>query len=572
MHEHELDVFESSIIDGLRNRTLTTCSRWAARRRMLNDVVTGESKPYTDKYHPWVREMHDSWAPFNYAMKGAQLGVTEVAINRAFFTLDRMKKDVLYVLPTGKTAREFSKARFTTALAASPYISGMFTDLNSVDIKVAGSNTLYIRGSGGKDSLVSVPVSELILDEVDRMTQQQIELAYVRLDGQINKHVWGISTPTIPEYGIHKLYMGSTQEHFIFKCPSCSRLTELVWGDKARGVPGCMEICGEHATDSECKRSFLKCKECGAKLPHEDKPDWLATAYWESMDKDSNPDVRGFYINQLYSFTKQPYELVMDWFKGQGNEAAEIEFWNSHMGLPFIGSGARVDDEMIKRAVEKGGHSKKDPRPAGNRNRQRVITMGIDRGRWNHYVVKEWFFRQGIDLNAIAECKVLDEGKILDEDFDRRAAELMGEWQVLGCVVDADPYELESARFARRFPGYVWLCRYRKGPSGKQIVTSDDNDTPIVTVNRSYWLAAALGRFKTDPPRIALPRDISAEYQSHIKSLTSTYVRDEKTDEAKLIFVKQGEDDHFAHATTYAEIALPLCAARETNRDITNYR
>lgn len=43
--------------------------------------------PYSDKYHPWVREMHDSWAPFNWAMKGAQLGVTEVAINRALYTI-----------------------------------------------------------------------------------------------------------------------------------------------------------------------------------------------------------------------------------------------------------------------------------------------------------------------------------------------------------------------------------------------------------------------------------------------------------------------------------------------------
>src|SRR5690606_8051994 len=112
------------------------------------------------------------------------------------------------------------KARFNNALSLSPYIRGMFSDINSVGLKQAGENTLYIRGSRGESNLVSIPVSELILDEVDRMDQSAIHLALTRLDGQLSKHVWGISTPTIPNYGIHKLYIGSTQEHYVFPCPA----------------------------------------------------------------------------------------------------------------------------------------------------------------------------------------------------------------------------------------------------------------------------------------------------------------------------------------------------------------
>ena len=33
--------------------------------------------------------------------------------------------------------------------------------------------------------------------------------------------------------------MTSTQEHFVFQCPCCSRWTEFVW-------PDCVEIIGEH--------------------------------------------------------------------------------------------------------------------------------------------------------------------------------------------------------------------------------------------------------------------------------------------------------------------------------------
>jgi hypothetical protein len=77
--------FARAISGGLVTCSLTTCSNWAARRRVMGEPFPG---PFTWKYHPWVKELHDSWAPFTYVMKAAQLGVTEAAINRALFTID----------------------------------------------------------------------------------------------------------------------------------------------------------------------------------------------------------------------------------------------------------------------------------------------------------------------------------------------------------------------------------------------------------------------------------------------------------------------------------------------------
>ena len=273
----------------------------------------GEPFPgaYTWKYHPWVKELHDSWAPFTWVMKGAQLGVTEAAINRRTLHDRRAEASVLYVLPTAMGASDFSKSRFGGALDNSPYLKSIFTDTNAVNIKRARANTLYIRGSRSRGNLKSVPVSELVLDELDEMDQQQLWLALERLSGQIHKHVWGISTPTVPEYGIHKLYNGSTQEHFFFKCPRCGQRTELIW-------PDCIEIIGEHATDARCNESFIKCKECKGKLVQEQKPEFLSSGKWVSTAPNSNPDVRGFNINQLYSFTVTPGELVVAYFRGFG--------------------------------------------------------------------------------------------------------------------------------------------------------------------------------------------------------------------------------------------------------------
>ena len=562
-----INALRQSIADGLTDRSLTSCSRWAANRRVMGEPFPG---PYSWTYHPWSREMHDSSASFNYAMKSAQAGVTEVAINRALYVLDKLRRDVLYVLPTALNASDFSKARFATALALSPKLADIFTDTNTVNLKQAGANTLYIRGSRGDSNLKSIPVSELFLDEVDEMDQKQIWLALERLSGQVHKHVWGISTPTIPNYGIHKLYMTSTQEHFVFQCPCCSRWTEFVW-------PDCVEIIGEHVADIRCHESFLKCKQCKHKLVHETKPDWLGTGTWNAMAKNANPDIRGFHINQLYSFTVTPGELVVAYFRGFGDELANKEFHNSKLGVPFIGDGAKVTDDDLQACIR--NHTKDDPRP--EMGGERIITMGVDQGKWSYVEICEWFFdRYSQDLNVAATAKVLWEGKFYENEWDQRLDELMREWQVLACVIDADPWPMEARRFAKRFPGYVWLCRYRRGVTAKEISITDDGDgAPLATVDRTNWLSASLGRLR-QPRRIVLPRDVSREYQEHLKAPVRTYER-EKKDSTKDKQAKSGGNvvatfvstgpDHFAHARTYAEIALPLVAARETNQDIKSF-
>ncbi len=544
------DDFRKAIYAGLKSNTLTTCSKWAQYRRIMGGDFPG---PYSFKYHPWCKEITDSAAPFNTAMKAAQMGVTEVAINRAFYTIDLLKKDVLYVLPTTVNASDFSKARFKTALLYSEYLKGIFTDTNTVGLKQAAGVNLYIRGSRGDSNLKSIPVATLILDELDEMDQKQIWLALERLSGHVEKNVWAISTPTVPKYGIHQLFMQGTQEHWHFTCPHCGKLTELVW-------PDCMEIVGDSVDDPRCKESFLKCKECKHKLEQEAKPDFLATGQWVSQRSDADTDHRSFYVNQLNSFTVKPHEIVQAYFRGDADEAACTEFYNSKLGLPYVGENAQLNDEIINNCVR--GYSKNDDRPTSG---GRLITMGVDQGKWNNIVVMEWLIKQpGRDLNVAAEGKLLWEGKTLGAEFEM-LDRLMVEWQVLSCVIDADPEINEARRFARRFPRYVTLCRYRRGAVGKEILLQEDElGTPIATVDRTNWMDASMGRYYSS--RIVLPRDTSSEYKENLKNLARTYIKDEFGN-PQARYIETGPD-HFAHAQTYAEIALPLAASRVQNQPI----
>jgi hypothetical protein len=519
------------------------------------------SGPFGFKYHPWAKGPHDSKASLNVSMKAAQMGFTEIGINRAFFILDILQRDVLYVLPTALNASDFSRSRFAPALKYSPYIKSMFTDINTVNLKQAGTQTLYIRGSRGDSNLKSIPVSELILDEVDEMDQDQIWLAFERLSGQKTQNIWAISTPTLPNRGIHKLYQTTTQEHFFFKCPSCSKSIELMW-------PESFELCGEAINDPDIHKSHLKCTECNNKLNHEDKPSFLGDGFWQPTDLNASKDERGFNINQLYSFTVTPSKVAAAYFRGMGDEGAMSEFYKSKVGQPYIPEGGQVTDSKIDACVR--SYSREDDRPTIGG--ERFITMGTDQGDWVHFNIDEWFLPEiGPDINVIAICKNVFHGKFNAqiEGGWGKLDELMREWQVLHCVVDADPNTLEARRFALRFPGYVTLCRYRRGVPQKSIQLTEDHErVPMATVDRTNWIDCGLGRFHIEN-RITLPRDTSLEYREHMKNLVRSYEKDEH---GNLIatYIKTGAD-HYAHAKVYSEIALPIAASYVRGVDIKSF-
>ena len=253
----------------------------------------------------------------------------------------------------------------------------------------------------------------------------------------------------------------------------------------------------------------------------------------------------------------------MAYFRGLGDEAAQCEFHNSKLGNPFIPDGGQVTDVELENCF--ANYSKRDntirPKVGGGR----LITMGVDQGKLNHVVIAEFFATEyGYDINAISTEKVLWEGHVPGDDF-RELDRLMREWQVLGCVIDADPQINDARRFARRFHGYVHLCRYRRGQSGKEMsITEEEGGAPIATVDRTNWLDATLGRFYNG--RIQLPADTSLEFRDHLKNLVRTYERDENNN-PKATYMTTGPD-HMAHALNYAEIALPLAASIVTGRDI----
>lgn len=548
---HKLEqLLAERISTGLRRNSIGDSAKWACEYRIMGQPYPGK---WTFDHHPWSYGMHKAEGDLLIGQKAAQMAYTEWGLNTTFHGIDINGYSVLYVLPASKPdATDFSTGRFDPALENSPHLKNLFTDVKNIHHKRAGFSNLFIRGSRSRSQLKSIPVSIIILDEVDEMKQDNIPLVFERTSGQLFKRVLMISTPTIENYGINHYFNQSTQEHYFFKCPHCSKWTELIW-------PDCMIITAEEVTDPGIVNSHYICKECKHVLDHDAKINWLSVDNAKWVPAYADRISRGFYVPQLYSMTVKPHELALSYLKSKKDQAAEQEFHNSKLGLPHTVEGAKLTDKDIDKCIG-------DYVMSSSTHPSNLVTMGIDVGNKLHYEIDRWVFdpeTTTMDVNILASCQVLRHGAINHfEDLDN----LIRKFHVNFIVIDANPERRKAFEFAQRFFGYVRLCFYSRGITGKAIQLHDEAEATM-SVDRTTWMDVALGRFRSET--IVLPKDIDLEYRKHIKAPTRIYKKD-KNDNPVGRYVVGNEGDHYAHARTYAEIALKLAVAVATNQDITN--
>lgn len=541
-----LTQLKQQVITGLKRASITNCARWAEMYRVMGQPIVG---PWRFDHHPWLYEMHMCETPMMVGMKSAQMGYTETALNKTFYKIDVHGISTLYVLPASEPdASDFSTSRFDTALELSPHLRTMFSDVKNIKHKRAGSANLFIRGSRSRSQMKSIPVGQLIFDEVDEMNQSNITLAMERVSGQVAYQIFLLSTPTIERHGIHRFWSISTQEHYVFKCPHCDRYTELSWPDSFVAV-------GETETDPRIAESYIRCTQCKMKLDHEAKLEYLknkeagGTGHWVPTYHDRA--VRGFHVSQLYSTVRPIADFAIKYIAAQRNPVDEQEFFNSKLGLTHTVSQARITDEDFVKCL--GTHRTK--RVASSNE---LVTMGIDVGKMFHYEVASW--KRGPDSTLIpvvlAADKVADVSDLI---------QIVKQYYPKSIVIDAQPERRLSADFCRLLFPIAHACFYTKGVAKREITVNDDES--IISVDRTSWMDEALGRFHNQT--IMLPMDISIEYRDQVKTPTRIYERDTDGNPTGRYITPVNELDHYAHARTYNEIAFRLASSIGKSQNIT---
>ena len=499
------------------------CSRFAEKNRTMGQPYPG---PLTHRYHPWTREIRDCQARMMVAQKCAQSGYTEAGLDRAFWDLVVNLRDVLYVLPDDGAASDFSSGRVNPAIEMSRRLSEHFTDCNNVGHKRAGAVNLYIRGAKSRTGLKSVPVANLVLDELNEMPENNVELVFERVSGQPEEivRIAMFSTPTIPDFGISEFIKSSSRAEFYITCPNCKKRIPLHWPRNF-----CLD------------RVAVVCHLCDKVIPfdRETKVAMLATGEWVHEFPELRKRGAGYYnLNQLYSCSVSPQTIKEAWNKAQIKVAAEQEFFNSKMGLPHVAAGAKLsvtdvrnchtDDPMVTSAP--------------------ISTIGVDVGKWYYWAASEW---AKIDANGRDDeplnwrRRLLCAGKCLSTE---ELAEVFYRFNPRRIVVDAQPETREVRRLAKVFK-VLWLCWI------KEISDTMRVREPLrsLDINRTEWLDLLFDRVRRGKGHFLIPRTVGKEFEDHLTVPTRVYVRDRKGN--VLARYQSPGEDHYAFAATLDEVA-----------------
>lgn len=522
---------QSGLVAGLRRQALGQCSKWTMQYRRT------DKGPWRYDKHPWSLPMQDvdeDWV----GMKAAQMSFTEICLNRSLYSIDWLKRSVLYILPT-KTpdATDFSSDRFNAALEASPYLRNMFSDVQNVGHKRAGSRSLYIRGARSRSGLKSIPAGVLIFDEYDEMMQEMIILAEERQSGQLEKQDIRISTPTVRGKKIHAEFELSSQEHYEFRCPSCGKHNRFV--DES-----CMVITGETPNDPRLRNSYYRCLHCHTKLP-DDKSIWLNQENSFFVKDRSDYLKRGFHVPQFYSFTQDAWRIARLYLMSLTDPAAAQEYYNSKLGLPHESAATRIQESDITKSMSLAGKRTNNV----STGLASLRTIGIDVGAWLHVTVVEWIpCNEGRDINGKMMAVPVFITKV--RDFEA-VKSIINAWRPNKFVIDANPELRKSQELVDAYPGIGYRCFYSRHTKSK--VTK--NAGGELHVGRSYWLDIIFNRFRDVTRKIILPADTPLEFQEHLRNIIKRFHIDEETSDVSVKFVTQ-DADHYFHSLNYAEIAL----------------
>lgn len=367
------------LLDGLRPPPRLTVSQWADRHRKLSSRSSAESGQYRTDRTPYVREIADALSPSSTAeivvwMKGAQIGATEVGNNWIGYVIHHEPGPTMMVLPTVETAKRNSKLRIAPMIEESPALRERVADArardssNTILQKDFPGGSLLITGANSAVGLRSVPIRNLMLDEVDGYPHDvdgegdPVELALKRtVTFGRRRKVFILSTPTIGGASrIETAFLRSDQRYYEIPCPHCGEYQVLTWGQIKwpSGKPRAAE---------------MECVGCERMIGEAKKTWMLERGIWRATAEGDGGRTVGFHLSALYSpigwysWGEAAEKFVQA--KDEGREAYR-EFVNLDLGEPFIEEGTSLEHEKIMERCEVYAA----PCPAG----VLVLTAGVD--------------------------------------------------------------------------------------------------------------------------------------------------------------------------------------------------
>ena len=236
---------------------------------------------------------------------------------------------------------------------------------------------------------------------------------------------------------------------------------------------------------------------------------------------------RGYHYSQLFSHFIDPGD-VLHQFRTTRNLT---DFYNLKIGNPYVEATNRLSLQDVLSLCGNKGIVSQDMGPC---------YMGVDQGKEIYVVIgKRHPQRSGeiVHLGIYLDWRELDN--------------LMKNFNVARCVVDALPETRNARAFANRHRGRVFLNYYNEHQKGAY---KWDEEQLIVSCNRTESLDASHREILDQD--IVLPKEceIVQEFAQHLHNVAKRLEEDQESGSKRYVYVKLGPD-HFRHAFNYEAMA-----------------
>jgi hypothetical protein len=276
---------------------------------------------------PYLIDLYLDNSPNVVLMKGAQIGVSTWAIFDAlrFCEMHRAPAvTVIFTQPTTDDAQKFSSTRVSPIIYASQHLALQWA--GGIEVRTCGHpnpSIIHFRGTWVEKAAYTIDSDQNIHDELDKSKPDVREIYDERLGASQFKRTRDISTPTIPKFGIAKLFDESDGHEWLVKC-GCGWEGEI-----------------DYYNHLDRKRCIFVCPKCG-------KPLNRAVGRWVAARPDKL--LRGYHISQVHA----PFiEIGPASLKGSlmyKEQAARMKrtFLNFTLGIPSAEGVGQINREIIE--------------------------------------------------------------------------------------------------------------------------------------------------------------------------------------------------------------------------------
>lgn len=526
-----------------------------AGMRQLDETVLkyghANGQPWSFKDHEFQREIIRDTSSRISVRKCSQVGLSEIMVQKLLAMAASLRHvRIIFTLPTKEMATSFSRDRVDGAIDQSDFYSGLVEKANnSAAQKKIGSCMVYLTGTFGSNSAISIPAEVVICDELDFSNPVVIGKLNSRLrhaqivDENGNRGLrYYFSTPTVDGFGIDAEFQKGSQKYYQVKCKCCNHWQVPTFNQsfRVKGFDDAMEKFSRedahHLVDT-LDQTKMHCEKCDADLfPSLIDPDHRE---WVSI----HPG-RGDQSYQVSPWDLPHYNTPNAVVKQVADYPLKSDFYNFVLGIPFSdATNSFITDDLYKmtvRTVDPIGYL------AGLVTQHTV--MGMDVGKICHLTVA---ISMGKKLHIVWAEKIKNTRDL------PAAPEVIKRFDYFKCAfmcVDSGPdITLVNTLVQQREIKAVVYVRNINGPK----FFEEKSNEPVINVDRTKSLTFMLDKHNSQDIQYPKNDAITNEIFEHLK--TTKKIRRQNTDGTITeMFQATSSVDHWVHSIHYAMIAAEV--------------